>query len=1443
MSSDCGIKEKNRLPYFKGGSTSDFIEFYDRLTATLHAKGKRWRQALYSLGPFRGYCFRDLVADEEDDDVDDLRHAPPAGGSQAAVGGSPVEDDDSMPLLEVTRDSPKKEAGGKDGKHALKPELAKPPSRVPVDESSPDQEDGDGGGHLSSICEAAHDQVNERDIQALYLGICRKIYSLILQCLAPEPHRQLRNYGCQAGDGPVAHRLLQKIYQGTGSVALIKLIKSLVSLKMEGKFLQLQAYGSEFRRCAVSISSLGYNLDQNVLKALYLIGLSSSYESVISTIANAGFENISLEKLKESVRSQRDLLGIRERPKFPALMGTEQKHPEDTKGSRKFKCYNCRQVHEGGERKCKAPCRLCNSKKHTRYSCPKRKQKAGGGEPAQMAIPSAHLIVSRHKNSLLNSLPSNVNEDGPSPVASMKALPFIDSGAGGIYAAVRRVESSGGGHDLVFPSGLVGGSVRNAVPVRGSLTTANSAKLPYSVSCELWGLKDVKLVEGLHSHLIGTHPLIHNCGTRKNYVVLGPMHAHLVPVDDLVLPPSARRIGTADGTMFRFDVNSDLAMLTDSRPSNIFELLHLRTHWPLKTIVSGVANGSLVSPTIAGLSDRQLKRLVEECKPCHSCNLGKAQRRPVHRAYVMPRAIRPLQRIIVDFSSIQPRGAGGEFVYMAGIDEFSNRGYLVPTSARSNAPACLRAMLAPRLALRQKFARPVLIEVVRGDDAKEFKSDAFKKACADCNAVSCITAAPHHKNSIARVDVFMKFVQRIGGTLMATHSAPPSEWPFAAIMACDQLWNWKPNSGNRGVSPIEMDEGFVPCIEALRTFYAPVYVVRVGSRSSKFANTALFGRFLGFSRDSLGYVCRVLPSHRIVVRKDVHFIEDLEAGAHLSTVHAQLSDPGGGGEGEPVERKRVTCAHQKHDGPDNEPSEDAKGKQRRSSRDRTPVVRFSDGHLSQAQLYENIRNVLLSHDSGTIVCDQMAESAFKISHKIDLRGWSLPRNYKHSLKVPDAKEWAVARDKEFKNFEDHDVWEECIRPDRDVRILPIAEVYDIKFDANGMPIKRKYRICGKGFRQIKGIDYHNCYAPVIHADVLRMCMCVAVELGLGCVQFDFSAAFLHATNDVEMYVECPPGYLRKRKGDIVLKLKKVIYGMKQSAHRFYKLISGDFVKLGFKQSKSSPCLFVKFYGEENRVALLVLHVDDGGYFAKDNEVIEKDLMLLRRKYKLDHEPMNWYVGLRIVKKDASMGIICDAYIERCAKRFGIDKMAPQTHPAVDAPEKFEGESTCRKRFMELVGCLLYISTACRPDITTITNMLASQMACPSQKHLTMAEGVLSYLLATKRKGLEFRKRGVRGATHISKLRNMKLNGFFDSNFAEDRSRKSRTGMAIYYNGNLISWLSQLQTLVAQSVFEAETIAGNEALKTIKFLRKIAADICNGKEPMQIALQLVKSLNW
>lgn len=1462
-------KEKSRLPFFGGGSASDFIEFYDRLTALIHAKGRRWRQALAGKGPFRDYSFADIATELDDDDFDDMRQEEGDRIFRAARyrdehALQPADNlsTKSPPPLEASVTKAKKEKGTDEVKDGVKDtplfsrlgqpdRVRRPPSPLEQPARVPEAEPERG--------------VSERRIQEIYCSICREMYSMILQCLAPEPHRQLRNYGCVAGDGPGAHRLLRRIYQGSGSVALIHMIRSMVNLSMEGKFSSLGAYSSEFRRCSVSLSSLGYNLDDDILKALFLIGLSSSYESVVSTIANAGFDTVSLDQIKESVRSQKDLLHIRDRPVRPALAlpptdldARDRQQESRGRGSdeRKFKCYNCRLVHSGGERQCKAPCRICSSKKHTRYSCPKRNKGkgdhggGGGHQSAQLAVPSVHLLL-KHDTSLLNSQPSNENEDGPH---SSRGLPFIDSGAGGIYAAVRRVSNGKGGCDLVFPDNVVHGTVLNAHKSVGLVTTAASTTLPYHVACSLWGLKDVKLVEGLHAHLVGVHPLIHSCGPKKNYVVFGPDHAHLVPMDDLRMPLSARRIGRADGTMFRFDVDAEVVMMADSRPANIFELLHMRTHWPIPLLLKGISDGSILAPSVSQLSPKQLKQLSAGVPPCHSCNLGKAHRRPIHRAYVMPRAIRPLQRIIVDFSSIQPRGANGEFVYMAGIDEYSNRGYVVPAASRALAPECLRLMLKPRIAVRHRFARPVKIELIRGDDAKEFKSDAFLQACADCNAHSCVTAAPYQKNSIARVDTFMKFVQRTGAALMAAYSAPPSEWPFAAIMACDQLWNWKPNSGNRGVSPLELDEGTIPNVEALRTFYAPVYVVKVGSRSSKFSNMALFGRFLGFSRQSLGYVCRVMSSRKLVVRRDVYFVEDIQVGAHLTAVQAQLdkgsSDPGGDGScDDAVEDFKDAAEDDVKDVEDDavdvkdaeDAAEDVKVQvdeaPRRSVRNRTPVVRFSDSHLSQHQIYNEIKHAMLAHDAGSIIREQLVEPVFKVKHKIDIAGWSLPRSYKESLNVPDADEWAAARAQEFKNFEDHKVWEECIRPDRNVRILPIAEVYDIKFDMHGKPVKRKYRICAKGFRQIKGIDYHNCYAPVIHADALRMSFCIAVELGLKSLQFDFHAAFLHAPNDVEMYVEVPPGYVCTTitKGDVVLSLDKVIYGMKQSACRFYKLVSTDIGDLGYKQSKASPCLFVKFYGDQNEVALIVLHVDDGGMFAKDVKVLEADLNMLRRKYKLDHEPMSWYVGLRIVTKDDSIGMLCDAYIEACARRFNVDKRPPQTYPAKEAPMKFDGESNCRKKFMELVGCLLYISTACRPDISTITNMLASQMANPDQHHLAMAEDVLCYLYHSRDKGLVFRRTGVQGKSHISKIKSMLLKGYFDSDYAADASRKSRSGVVMFYNDNLVSWMSHLQTMIAQSVFEAETIAGNEGYRIVRYLRKIVADITRSKAPMMIDL--------
>ena len=106
-----------------------------------------------------------------------------------------------------------------------------------------------------------------------------------------------------------------------------------------------------------------------------------------------------------------------------------------------------------------------------------------------------------------------------------------------------------------------------------------------------------------------------------------------------------------------------------------------------------------------------------------------------------------------------------------------------------------------------------------------------------------------------------------------------------------------------------------------------------------------------------------------------------------------------------------------------------------------------------------------------------------------------------------------------------------------------------------------------------------------------------------------------------------------------------------------------------------------------------------------------------------------------------------------------------------APEEWEGESSCRKEYMELVGCLIYIANSCRPDVCTMISMLASHMANPSPDHLSAARRVLVYLYHSRPKGLEFKRQGVKGMTDKAKIKNMRLSAHFDSDL--ENSKKDR----------------------------------------------------------------------
>eukprot|EP00253_Pinus_taeda_P022163 PITA_22163 len=274
-------------------------------------------------------------------------------------------------------------------------------------------------------------------------------------------------------------------------------------------------------------------------------------------------------------------------------------------------------------------------------------------------------------------------------------------------------------------------------------------------------------------------------------------------------------------------------------------------------------------------------------------------------------------------------------------------------------------------------------------------------------------------------------------------------------------------------------------------------------------------------------------------------------------------------------------------------------------------------------------------------------------------------------------------------------------------------------------------------------------------------------------------------------MEQPKGFVRGRSRRLVCKLRKSLYGLRQSPRQWYKKFDSFMVSQNFIRSEYDHCVYFKSFN--GILIILALYVDDVLIARKSMEEINRLKAQLSRTFDMkDIGAEKHILGMEIHRdrKNGKLWLSQQKYVEKVLDKFSMDNVKPvnvplASHcklssvlsPRVDEEKKYMSHVP----YENVVGNLMYAMVSTRPDISHAVGAVSRFMENP---------------------------------------------GDLDK-------RRSNAGYVFTLVGGAISWMSKLQEIVALSTTKAEYIAASDASKEAIWLKGLLNEIGRMQEKVNV----------
>ena len=297
----------------------------------------------------------------------------------------------------------------------------------------------------------------------------------------------------------------------------------------------------------------------------------------------------------------------------------------------------------------------------------------------------------------------------------------------------------------------------------------------------------------------------------------------------------------------------------------------------------------------------------------------------------------------------------------------------------------------------------------------------------------------------------------------------------------------------------------------------------------------------------------------------------------------------------------------------------------------------------------------------------------------------------------------------------------------------------------------------------------------------------------------------------------PEGFVILGKEHLVCRLKKSLYGLKQSPNQWYKRFDSFMLSHDIKRSDYDSCVYLKTVN--GSAIYLLLYIDDMLIAAKDKSEIAKLKAQLSNEFEMkDLGAAKKIIGMEIIRERQSGKLYLSqkGYIEKVLRRFNMHDAKPVSTPLAShfrlssalCPESdYDIEYMSRVPYSSAVGSLMYAMVCSRPDLSHALSVVSRYMANPGKEHWKTVQWIFRYLRGTSNACLQF------GNSRDE------LVGYVDSDYAGDLDkRRSLTGYVFTIGGCAVSWKASLQATVALSTSIIRVNITNKSISRIPKLQ-------------------------